>query len=112
MTSRVTVTVEHGQAHGAMADEQFAAFLSTVASKTYGSDKVEAITRIVKMGNHLTIAQVTELLKTFTYGSDMVAAVKAVKDYVVDPESAFMWEEAWPGTYSSDAEAAMKVFSG
>jgi hypothetical protein len=91
----------------AMDEAAFGRLLAQVRQASFADDKV-AVVRAGCGRNHLTISQLTRLVKGMSFADDQLAAVDACAAKVVDPENAFELRGAF--SFPSDVERALAHF--
>lgn len=91
----------------AMAADAFERMLAGVKQAAFADDRL-AVVRSACGRNHLTIAQLTRVVKSLSFSSEQLSAVEACAAVVVDPQNAFELGAAF--SFSSDRDAALSHF--
>jgi hypothetical protein len=90
-----------------MAAQDFTAFLATIESASFSSDKINAVKTAVKM-NHFTIDQVGAVLKKMSFASEFSDALNLMAPKVIDPQNAFKLHKLV--SFSSQTDEINKAF--
>lgn len=85
----------------------FASLLSQVDDASFSDDKL-SILRTAATHNGFTCAQLAALLGAMSFADDKLQAVAALRPAIVDPQNAFLINDAFP--FSADAQKAQAYF--
>ncbi|MCK6507328.1 DUF4476 domain-containing protein, partial [Myxococcota bacterium] len=93
----------------AMEEGLFTVLVASVEGAPYARDKV-GVLRSAAERHLFTCAQVVRLLAVIPYNDDKVEGVRALRAAILDPQNAFLIEEALP--FAAHKEAVRALFAG
>jgi len=91
----------------AMGPGELTKLIAALQEESFSSDQLDLV-RSAATRNHFTCTQVVQILEPFSFSSDKLEAVRILRPRVVDPEHAYVLNDAFD--FSSDKEEVQALF--